>query len=97
MNAKKHMELLGKEVVDLVTGFEGVVTSIGFDLYGCIMVIVSPPSKDGKKQDGEWFDVSRLKVRTHSPVMEPPNYSFGPISEGNHGPEAKPLLPDGPR
>lgn len=63
MNIKKHLELLGLKVEDKVTGFKGVVSSIGFDLYGCVQAIVNPGiGKDSKPADSHWFDVNRLKV-----------------------------------
>jgi len=39
---QKHLDLLGHKVTDRVSGFTGVVTSIGFDLYGCIQAVVTP-------------------------------------------------------
>jgi len=48
-NVKKHLSLLGLKVKDKVTGYTGVVASIGFDLYGCVQAIVNPGmDKDGK-------------------------------------------------
>ena len=61
LNVKKHLSLLGKRVKDKVTGLEGVVTSVGFDLYGCIQVIIHPGlDSSGKLQDPHWFDIARL-------------------------------------
>lgn len=69
------IKLLGLKVSDQVTGFSGVVTSIGFDLYGCIQAIVSPEMKDpGKLEDSRWFDVKRLKVLHNVPVMALPHF-----------------------
>lgn len=91
MNVKKHLDLLGLFVKDRVTGFEGVVSSVCFDLYGCIQAFVSPGvDKDGKKQDGHWFDVNRLKVESEKPIMDRPDFDYGPIAEGRHGPADKP-------
>lgn len=92
MNIKKHLDLLGHRVEDKVTGLTGTVTSIGFDLYGCIQAIVNPGlDKDGKSRDSLWFDVARLKVLSDQPVMERPNYDFGPQAEGKQGAAEKPL------
>ena len=53
--------MLGAKVTDRITGFEGVVTSIGFDLYGCIQAIVQAPiGEKGEMPDGRWFDIKRL-------------------------------------
>ncbi len=39
---REHMSVLGLWVSDEVTGFEGIATSVGFDLYGCVQVVVTP-------------------------------------------------------
>jgi len=55
--------LLGKIVVDDVTGFQGTV--VGLDVYisGCIRGCVSPRvDKEGKKGDVQWIDFDRLRV-----------------------------------
>ncbi len=68
-------ELLGRHVTDCVTGFEGVVTSVCFDLFGCIQAIVTPEvSTEGKKDEGYWFDVNRLIVATSGVVMSVPDF-----------------------
>lgn len=91
MEIRKHLGLLGHRVEDRVTGFVGVVASISFDLYGCVQAIVNPGlDKDGKLGESNWFDVNRLVVKTDSPVMEVPNFEYGPVAEGNHGPAEKP-------
>jgi hypothetical protein len=65
--------LLGYPVVDKVTGFTGIVTSVSFDLYGCVQVIVSPPiDKDGKRPEAHWFDEKRLRVTSEERVMPMP-------------------------
>ena len=49
INLHKHLDLLGMQVRDQVTGYSGVVTSVCFDLYGCIQAVVHPGTdKDGK-------------------------------------------------
>ena len=42
-NILGHLELLGQKVEDKVTGFRGVVTTISFDLYGCIQAVYFLP------------------------------------------------------
>jgi hypothetical protein len=75
----EYMKLLGCKVRDLVTGFEGVVSSISFDLYGCIQVIVTPfVDKDGKLGEGRWFDSKRLVVTDRTPVMAVPKFEAVP-------------------
>lgn len=62
MQLQDYVDLLGYRVRDKVTGFEGVVTSIGFDLYGCVQAVVTPPAKDGKQEDSRWYDTHRLSI-----------------------------------
>ena len=79
--------LLGCNVTDKVTGFEGVVTSIAYDLYGCIQAVVVPEAKDGKVSDGSWFDVNRLRLCSTG-VMECPD--FDASYPAGKGPAHKP-------
>lgn len=88
---ERHLDLLGMKVEDKVTGFSGVVTSVSFDLYGCIQAIINPGSdKDGKIMESHWFDVSRLVVKGDYPVMRRPNFQVGPVAEGDQGAAEKP-------
>lgn len=73
------LNLLGRKARDKVTGFEGVVTTIGFDLYGCVQAIVNPAQKDAKLGDPVWLDIKRLDL-TES-VMAPPD--FGQMALGS--------------
>jgi hypothetical protein len=74
-----------------VTGYAGIVDSVGFDLYGCIQALVNPGmDKDNKLQGGHWLDVNRLEVTDTTPVMDPPNFKFGKQAEGKQGPAEKP-------
>jgi len=70
-----NIDMLGLMVKDKVTGMQGVVASVSFDLYGCVQCVVNPGlGKDGKLMDSAWFDVARLKVLSASPVMERPDF-----------------------
>jgi hypothetical protein len=51
----KHLDILGYEVTDRVTGFKGVVTSISFDLYGCVQALVTPQLNDKGQMQGRGF------------------------------------------
>ena len=51
-NIEKHLDLLGRKVEDKVTGIKGVVTSVSFDLYGCIQAVITTPAKDGEYKSG---------------------------------------------
>ena len=90
---KKHIDLLGHKAADKVTGFTGVITSISFDLYGCIQVVLTPPAdkKTGEYKTGNWLDVARLNVYDEK-VMDIPEYSRGYIAKGKKGPAEKPAF-----
>ncbi len=93
MNINEHMELLGLRVRDRVTGIEGVVTSVCFDLYGCIQAILNRGlDKDGKPHESFWYDISRLEVTDDAPVMRRPDYNWTPpgVAAGAKGPAERP-------
>ena len=91
-----HFELLGLPVCDKVTGFKGVVTSLSFDLYGCVNVIVDPGVKeDGSKEGGEWFDVTRLKIESLTPVMKRPDFETAYAVEDSKQEARSMLIPSG--
>lgn len=81
-----HLALLGLKVKDKVTGQKGVVTSISYDLYGCIQAVVTDT-----KGEGKWFDVTRLIFKSLTPVMDAPDFSKGYIAEGKKGGCDKPI------
>ena len=94
-SVEKHFDLLGMKVRDRVSGYAGVVTSISFDLYGCVQAIVHPGlDNDGKLKDQNWFDVARLETMDENPVMDRPDYiySVGAVAEGKKGPAEKPAF-----
>lgn len=76
MSVQDCLSLLGKRVKEAVTGMEGIVTNVGFDLYGCIQAIVHPGivGKDGKISETHWFDINRLTVIKDKPVMQQPSF-----------------------
>ena len=86
MQVQKHMELLGMKATDKVTGFKGVVTSVSFDLFGCIQAVLTPEAgEQGRQEDSRWYDVTRLRVTGKKPVMDLPNYEYGYVAEGRKG------------
>lgn len=94
------LRLLGLRVREKVSGFTGIVTSISYDLTGCIQAVVAPVVDDkGGLPDGRWFDVSRLEVLDEKPVMEIPGGRFNvdrvskaPVVPSQApGPAAKPI------
>ena len=75
---KQHLDLLGMKAEDIVTGFKGVITSVSFDLYGCIQVAVSPQTtKDEAVPNGHWFDTTRIKLKGKKPVIKAPDFMAG--------------------
>lgn len=94
-NMEKHFSLLGMRVEDRVTGLTGVVTSLSFDLYGCIQALLHPGiDSELKIRDLQWLDVVRLKVISNNPVIDRPEYEWTPkdISTGCKGSAEKPLF-----
>jgi hypothetical protein len=82
---QKSINLLGFKAKDKVTGITGVITSICFDLYGCIQCLLNPGvGSDGKLMDLTWFDANRLEIISDKPVMNQPDFCQVP------GPECKP-------
>lgn len=74
-----YVDLLGRNGHDRVTRFEGAVTSVTFDLYGCIQVSVQPRvDKDGKLPDGRWLDVHRLEPDATRAMLVPDFSSNAP-------------------
>ena len=91
-NVQQHLNYLGKHVIDRVTGITGVVTSICFDLYGCIQAIVNRGlDKEGKPFESNWYDIARLRLLDGiTPAMEMPDFEAGPVAEGRKGAAEKP-------
>ena len=92
MEIKKHMNLLGLEAQDKVSGLKGIVTSVSFELYGCVQVIITPKAVKNERKSGQWYDVSRLKILKKTPVMKRPNFDYGPVARGEQGCSNKPVL-----
>jgi len=91
---KKHLKVLGMLGRDKVTGVVGVVTSISFDLFGCIQVVLQPQvGENGKCEDGRWFDIGRVGITNAEPVMPTPDFDQGSVAEGKKGPAEKPMMP----
>lgn len=89
----KSLEMLGLKAKDKVTGFEGTVSSVCFDLYGCVLVSLTPPrnleNKEGKLPEGYWFDIKRID--TSERVMQAP--VFLEIAKGQErGAAEKPTM-----
>lgn len=62
---EKIMIKLGQVGKDVVTGFQGICIGKAQYLTGCNQVYLVPQklSKEGKRQDGEWFDDQRIQAQ----------------------------------
>jgi len=90
-NTEEHLNLLGLKAKDKVSGMTGVITSISFDLYGCVQAVVHPKvDKNGIFGELCWFDINRLIITKNARVMPVPDFNGPGIAPGESGPEAKP-------
>ena len=89
----RTIDWLGYRVRDRVTNIEGVVTSVCFDLYGCVQACIHPGVKaDGDLNSVHWYDISRLvMIGDGDRVMNLPDFP-GHRSE-LAGPSDKPSPP----
>jgi hypothetical protein len=89
----KTIDLLGQRARDKVTGFEGVIECVSFDLYGCVQITLRPGlDEKGLPKDGRWFDVARMDIIDAVPIMPVPDFE-GRATEPaayDHGPADKP-------
>ncbi len=87
----EHLKMLGFKMRDRITGVEGVITSVSFDLYGCVQGLMNRgPDKDGKLQDNYWFDMKRLDKVGDEPVMVAPDFQDARVLAEVPGGEALP-------
>ena len=75
MDNRESLGFLGKRVTDKATGLTGVITSISFDLSGCIQANIQPKVVEAKNPTGTWTDLNRIKVDDHIPVIDVPDFS----------------------
>jgi hypothetical protein len=89
---QEYVDTLGLPATDKVTGFQGVISSVSFDLYGCIQVALTPPiDKDGKLVDGRWFDVNRLHIgKGAEDQRKMPVPEYKALAKFQYGPAEKP-------
>lgn len=92
MKIKTYMQWLGYEAKDLVTGFEGIIECVNFDLYGCVQYIVRSKRNKDNESHSEYFDVTRIKIMSKKPVMSIPNFEEGYTAEGKKGAASKPCF-----
>jgi hypothetical protein len=94
MQYEKVIDMLGCKVKDKMTGITGTLTSVCFDLYGCIQCVINPGIvKDGKAVESHgWIDINRIEVKTKSKkIMEHPDFTVKyPSIKHVQGPADKP-------
>src|SRR5690606_16729055 len=79
---KKHLELLGTVMEDVVTGRKGMVSSVSFDAYGCVQATLQPREQaDGSIPDPWWMDVKRLRSTGERVMPAPPHFITPPGEE----------------
>lgn len=89
MSIENELSLLGRRVRDKITQTEGVITSVAFDVSGCIQgLVVRGNGPDGKSLDPGWYDTKRLQVLSDPIVPQPtfvqvPGGQELPIPAGN--------------
>ena len=85
------IDILGYEVKDVITGINGVATSMSFDLYGCVQILVRPGMKENEKglPEAHWFDLNRVKITKKKRIMKPIDFRSYPTMKVP-GPENKP-------
>jgi hypothetical protein len=89
----EYIKLLGYKAKDQVTGFEGVVGSVCFDLYGCVQVVLTPQiGADGECGESHWFDAKRITITDQTPVIAAPAYASQKPGD-EIGPAEKPAFP----
>jgi hypothetical protein len=76
-------DIIGFEVRDVITGFQGI--AIGHVVYisGCNQVLILPPlGTDGKAPEGAWYDDQRVERVEGGRVVELDNSKTpGPDAE----------------
>lgn len=91
---KKYLEILGTIQRDVVSGIDGMVSSVCFDAYGCVQAALARPvKKDGTLPESFWIDVKRLKPAGRQGklrIMPTPDF-------GEPGTEAGPAEKPAPR
>jgi len=94
MKYEEVINLLGRTGKDKISGRSGVISSISFDLYGCIQLIMTPKNVNNDKtiESIGWLDINRIKILKKKKVMElvPFNDNYKTLNDV-HGAACKPL------
>ena len=71
----EHFKFLGFRAKDVIAGAEGVITSIAFDISGCVQGFLSRGfDKEGKRLEGYWIDTKQILIMSKSAVMPAPAF-----------------------
>ncbi len=75
IDPRTYLKMLGYQVRDRLTGLRGVVTSVSFDVNGCVQGFVTPPvDEKGEPRPGRWVDWKTLSIMDNRPVVEQPDF-----------------------
>jgi hypothetical protein len=96
MVVQQSVDFLGKQVKDKISGRKGIVTSVCFDLYGCIQVVINEQRKDKDDKDITfgWIDINRLKIIKDKKIMDCPDFNNKYSSINNVPGPAEKRLPN---
>ncbi|RLE24687.1 MAG: hypothetical protein DRJ50_04285, partial [Actinobacteria bacterium] len=83
----KAIDLLGFRVRDVITNIEGVATSVSFDLYGCIQIVLDRGyDEKNERIETPWLDLVRLEKLEGDRLLTLPDFAGTDVS----GPAEKP-------
>lgn len=69
-----YLDMLGMKGKDRVSAQKGVITSVSFDLYGCVQVVLDALDDKGERR-ATWYDHKRIEITDEKPVMPQPVFT----------------------
>jgi hypothetical protein len=93
MRYNDAVDMLGYSAKDKVTKQCGVISSVCFDLYGCIQVLLTPLKVKNNidiRPQG-WFDINRIIITNKKRIMTHPSFEnkYNNVNDTG-GPSEKP-------
>ena len=84
----EYIDWLGREAIEALTGATGTITSISYDLTGCIQAFIDPCRvlESGEKAQGSWFDTDRIRISTAARAKLPGEERGTPVDNGPSAP-----------
>lgn len=82
---RENIKLLGLRFKDLITGIEGIATTVSFELYGAIEGVLTTDPDDSKNTRTLWASTRRFEEVSSERVMPLPNFII------EKGPAEKPV------